>query len=34
MACTTLLVGKGATYDGSTMIARDEDDGDGDGLLD
>lgn len=29
MACTTLLVGKGATYDGSTMIARTEDDGDG-----
>ena len=29
MACTTLLVGKGATYDGSTMVARNEDDGDG-----
>lgn len=25
MACTTILVGKKATYDGSTMIARTED---------
>lgn len=25
MACTTLLVGKGASYDGSTIIARNED---------
>ena len=27
MSCTTLLVGKKATYDGSTMIARNEDSG-------
>ncbi len=26
MACTTILVGKGASYDGSTIIARNEDD--------
>ena len=25
MACTTILVGKNASYDGSTMIARNED---------
>ena len=25
MACTTILVGKNATYDGSTMIARNDD---------
>ncbi len=25
MACTTILVGKKASYDGSTMIARTED---------
>ena len=25
MACTTMLVGKKATYDGSTMIARNDD---------
>ena len=25
MACTTLLVGKNASYDGSTMIARNDD---------
>lgn len=25
MACTTILVGKKATYDGSTMIARNDD---------
>ena len=25
MSCTTLLVGKNASYDGSTMIARNED---------
>ena len=25
MACTTILVGKNATYDGSTMVARNED---------
>ena len=24
MACTTILVGKAASYDGSTMIARNE----------
>lgn len=29
MACTTLLVGKNASYDGSTMIARNEDSGSG-----
>lgn len=29
MPCTTLLVGKNATYDGSTMIARNEDSGSG-----
>lgn len=29
MPCTTLLVGKKATYDGSTMIARNEDSGAG-----
>ena len=27
MPCTTLLVGKKATFDGSTMIARNEDSG-------
>ena len=27
MACTTILVGKKASYDGSTMIARNEDSG-------
>ena len=27
MACTTLLVGKNASYDGSTMIARNDDSG-------
>ena len=26
MACTTILVGRGASYDGSTIIARNEDD--------
>lgn len=25
MPCTTILVGKNATYDGSTMMARNED---------
>ncbi|MBP7883672.1 MAG: C69 family dipeptidase, partial [Bifidobacterium sp.] len=25
MACTTILVGKDASYDGSTIIARNED---------
>ena len=25
MACTTLLVGKGASYDGSTIVTRSED---------
>ena len=29
MACTTLLVGKNASYDGSTMIARNDDSGSG-----
>ena len=29
MPCTTLLVGKNATYDGSTMMARNEDSGAG-----
>lgn len=29
MPCTTLLVGKNATYDGSTMMARNEDSGSG-----
>lgn len=29
MACTTILVGKKASYDGSTMIARNEDSGSG-----
>ena len=27
MACTTILVGKKASYDGSTMIARNDDSG-------
>ena len=27
MPCTTILVGKNATYDGSTMIARNDDAG-------
>lgn len=27
MACTTILVGKHASYDGSTMIARNDDSG-------
>lgn len=25
MACTTILIGKKATYDGSTIVARNED---------
>ena len=29
MACTTILVGKAASYDGSTMIARNDDSGSG-----
>ncbi len=29
MACTTILVGKQASYDGSTMIARNDDYGSG-----
>ena len=29
MGCTTLLVGKKASYDGSTMIARNDDSGSG-----
>ena len=29
MACTTILVGKKASYDGSTMIARNDDSGAG-----
>ena len=29
MACTTILVGKNASYDGSTIIARDDDSGSG-----
>ena len=29
MACTTILVGKNASYDGSTMIARNDDSGSG-----
>ena len=29
MACTTVLVGKKASYDGSTMIARNDDSGSG-----
>ncbi len=29
MSCTTILVGKDATYDGSTMIARNDDSGSG-----
>ena len=29
MPCTTLLVGKNASYDGSTMMARNEDSGSG-----
>lgn len=29
MACTTILVGRGASYDGSTMIARNDDSGEG-----
>ena len=29
MPCTTILVGKRATYDGSTMMARNEDSGAG-----
>ena len=27
MACTTILAGKNATYDGSTFMARDDDSG-------
>ena len=29
MSCTTILVGKKASYDGSTIIARDDDSGSG-----
>ncbi len=29
MACTTILVGKNVSYDGSTMIARNDDSGSG-----
>ena len=29
MACTTILVGRKASYDGSTMIARNDDSGSG-----
>jgi len=29
MACTTILVGKKASYDGSTIIARNDDSGQG-----
>ena len=29
MACTTILVGKKASYDGSTIIARNDDSGSG-----
>ena len=29
MSCTTILVGKDASYDGSTMIARNMDSGSG-----
>ena len=29
MGCTTILVGRKATYDGSTMIARNDDSGSG-----
>ena len=29
MPCTTILVGKKASYDGSTMIARNDDSGSG-----
>ena len=29
MACTTILVGRRASYDGSTMIARNDDSGSG-----
>ena len=29
MGCTTILVGKKASYDGSTMIARNDDSGSG-----
>ncbi|WP_289642008.1 C69 family dipeptidase, partial [uncultured Dubosiella sp.] len=29
MACTTILVGKNASYDGSCMIARNDDSGAG-----
>ena len=29
MSCTTILVGKNASYDGSTIIARDDDSGSG-----
>jgi dipeptidase len=29
MPCTTILIGKSATYDGSTIIARDDDTGHG-----
>ena len=29
MSCTTLLVGKSASYDGSTIIARNDDSGSG-----
>ena len=29
MACTTILIGKNASYDGSTLVARNEDSGAG-----
>ena len=29
MGCTTILVGKNASYDGSTMVARNDDSGSG-----
>ncbi len=33
MSCTTILVGKDASYDGSTMIARNMDSGSGEYTL-